>query len=248
MGWHEITAVGSAVRLRHSPVPAVSVSKELRKYPNGLLPSPLNVRSAQLAVAPGNGNSTFGPTAGIPTANFALKALNALNIAFNKTVDSRHLTVPVGLLAIVLSLLLGASHAALPGHGKTVMAAYIAGRRGSVRDAVTVGATVTITHTAGVLILGLLLTVSASLAGEALLRYLGVASGLLIAGIGGALLRSAIQRQRHRDPSVVHHSNHARPLEASRSTPGGSSTRGGRRSAPSRASWGSGRRRPCAPG
>ncbi len=46
----------------------------------------------------------------------------------------------------------------LPGHGKTVMAAYLAGRRGRPRDALVVGATVTATHTAGVLVLGLALT------------------------------------------------------------------------------------------
>jgi hypothetical protein len=42
------------------------------------------------------------------------------------------------------------------------MAAYLAGRRGSTRDAVVVGATVTATHTAGVLLLGLALTASSS--------------------------------------------------------------------------------------
>ena len=57
----------------------------------------------------------------------------------------------------------------LPGHGKTVMAAYIAGRQGTARDAVVVGATVTATHTGGVLLLGLALTVSSSLAGETVL-------------------------------------------------------------------------------
>ena len=50
---------------------------------------------------------------------------------------------------------LGAGHAFLPGHGKTIMAAYLVGRRGRLRDVVTVGATVTLTHTAGVLVIGL---------------------------------------------------------------------------------------------
>ncbi|MCA1657142.1 MAG: hypothetical protein LC713_05465 [Actinobacteria bacterium] len=84
----------------------------------------------------------------------------------------------------------------MPGHGKTVMAAYIAGRRGSVRDAVTVGATVTATHTAGVLLLGLLLSTVATLAGESLLAWLGVTSGLLIAAIGAGLLRVAVRERR----------------------------------------------------
>jgi len=62
---------------------------------------------------------------------------------FDSLVGSRHLTLGVGVLALLLSLVLGASHAALPGHGKTVMAAYLAGKRGTVRDAALVGATVT---------------------------------------------------------------------------------------------------------
>jgi ABC-type nickel/cobalt efflux system permease component RcnA len=83
----------------------------------------------------------------------------------------------------------------LPGHGKTVMAAYIAGRQGSVRDAVLVGATVTATHTGGVLLLGLALTLSSSLAGESVLGYLGVVSGVMIAGLGASLLRGAARRR-----------------------------------------------------
>ena len=103
---------------------------------------------------------------------------------------------------MALAMILGASHALLPGHGKTVMAAYIAGRQGSARDAVIVGATVTATHTGGVLLLGLALTLSTSLAGEVVLGWLGVASGLLIAALGGGLLLGAV---RHRPPVHRHH-------------------------------------------
>ena len=71
-------------------------------------------------------------------------------------------------------MLLGAGHAFLPGHGKTIMAAYLVGRRGSLRDVVTVGATVTLTHTAGVLVLGLLLTTAAAFAPASAERWLGV--------------------------------------------------------------------------
>ena len=121
---------------------------------------------------------------------------------FDDLIGRRDLTLGVGLLAIALALVLGASHALLPGHGKTVMAAYIAGRQGSVRDAVIVGATVTGTHTGGVLVLGLALTLSTSLAGETVLGWLGVASGVLVAVLGVGLLLSAA---RHRGTGLFGH-------------------------------------------
>lgn len=190
IGWREVTAIGDGVHLDHSPVPSRSVSAELRHYPDDLLSSPLDVRSAVLDVLPGPGADT-GAAFALPTSGLADRYLNRLTGTFTGLVGARHLTFGIGLLALLLSLVLGASHAAMPGHGKTVMAAYLAGRHGTTRDALAVGATVTFTHTAGVLALGLLLSASASLAGESILNWLGVVSGLLIAVIGISLLGSA---------------------------------------------------------
>ena len=63
-----------------------------------------------------------------------------------------------GFLAIALgvSFLAGAAHALTPGHGKAVVAAYLAGSRGTIGDAVYLGTVVTVTHTAGVFALGLM--------------------------------------------------------------------------------------------
>ncbi|MEV6478251.1 nickel transporter, partial [Streptomyces sp. NPDC051640] len=69
------------------------------------------------------------------------------------------------------------------------------------RDAVTVGATVTLTHTAGVLVLGLALPVSTHLAGETVLMWLGAASGLLVTAIGLWLLLGAVRGR----PQHNHH-------------------------------------------
>jgi ABC-type nickel/cobalt efflux system permease component RcnA len=99
----------------------------------------------------------------------------------------------VGLLAVLVSLLLGASHAALPGHGKTVMAAYLVGLRGSLRQALGIGLTVTATHTAGVLLLGVALSASRTLAPERVYPWLGLASGLLLVAVGVALLGRALR-------------------------------------------------------
>jgi ABC-type nickel/cobalt efflux system permease component RcnA len=111
-------------------------------------------------------------------------------------IGDREITPVVGALAVLLAVVLGCGHALLPGHGKTVMAAYLAGRRGRPRDALVVGATVTATHTVGVLVLGLAISLSSTLAGDQVLRWLGVASGALVAAIGIVMLRGALRADR----------------------------------------------------
>lgn len=196
IGWHEITAVGDAVSFDRSPFPAKSISDELRRYPGDLLSSPLDVRGGTFSVLPGAGSSTYRLAGRLPVAGPAVKALNQLATSFNEVVGRKDLTVGVGLLALLLSLLLGAGHAFLPGHGKTIMAAYLVGRRGRLRDVVTVGATVTVTHTAGVLILGLLIASTSAFAPTAAEQLLGILSGVIVAGVGVLLLVSAL-RNRH---------------------------------------------------
>ena len=218
VGWHEINAVAVDVGIVDSPVPTSSVTDGLRSYPDDLLSSPLDVRSVTLAIGPtGSISSTIPidePSSDAANARDDLVAsrpgvlgsvVDGVQERFDDLIGRQDLTVGVGLLAIGLSLVLGASHALLPGHGKTVMAAYIAGRQGTARDAVVVGATVTATHTGGVLLLGLGLTVSTALAGETVLNYLGVVSGLLIAALGLAMLVSAVRR---RDEGWLGHGHH----------------------------------------
>ena len=193
IGWREITAAGHGVHIVNPPVPGRSVSDSLRSYPADLLGSPLDQRSARLRVEPGDApgaGATIRLSRGDPVSRWVAAADRKL-----EGLVGGHLTPLVGVLAVLLALVLGAAHAALPGHGKTVMAAYIAGRRGRPRDALTVGAIVTLTHTGGVLVLGLLLTASASLAGEVVLSWLGVASGVLVAAVGVAMLVGVLRRR-----------------------------------------------------
>jgi len=211
IGWREMTAVGHDVRLVNSPLPVGSISDNLRAYPKDLLSSPLDVRSARLTTEPGDGSTTSAagtqgtraPSPGL-FARWTTKAEGALQ----HLVGGRHMTPLVGVLAVLLAIVLGAGHAALPGHGKTVIAVYLTSRAGRVRDAVGVAATVTLTHTGGVLVLGLLLTTVTSLAGEQLLAWLGVLSGLTVAAVGAGMLRAAgvfgaRGRRRSRDLSAA---------------------------------------------
>lgn len=197
IGWREVTATGDGLRIDASDVGAESISAELRAYPEDLLASPQDQRSAQITVAPGSGTAV-APLVALPGTGvgwFDTIAQGAERFV-SGLAGSRELSPAVAGLAVVMSLVLGASHAALPGHGKTVMAAYLAGKQGTRRDAVVVGATVTVTHTAGVLVFGLLISLVATFSPVEALRWLGVVSGLLVAAVGVLLLRTAVVRRR----------------------------------------------------
>ena len=117
----------------------------------------------------------------------------------------------VGFLVVALgvSFLAGAAHALSPGHGKAVVAAYLAGSRGTIGDAVYLGTVVTITHTAGVFALGLIaLYASQYLLVDRLLVWLSFTSGLLIVMIGGWLFWSRWQALRSRDSGEEHQHRH----------------------------------------
>nr|WP_033260312.1 hypothetical protein [Kitasatospora sp. SID7827] len=208
VGWNEITARGDGTALGPCDVPADSVSRELRDYPRDLLDRPEGVTAAAFRARPGSGPGT-APLADAPTTGSTGSWLASLDARLAALGTARHLTLPLGLLAVLLSLVLGAGHALLPGHGKTVMAAYLAGRRGRPRDALTVGATVTLTHTAGVLATGLLLTTVSTLAGDRLLARLGIVSGALVLLVGALLLRDALRSRRaHRAPAAENADRH----------------------------------------
>lgn len=199
-----------------STVPEASPSDELRSYPRDLLDSPRGDIQAEFTAAPGAASAAAG-TAAAPTAGDGLTArLEGLSRHLTALAGAQRLTLPVGLLAVLLAVVLGAGHALLPGHGKTVMAAYLAGRRGGTRDAVTVGATVTLTHTAGVLIVGLCLTAFSSLAGDTVLAWLGVVSGALVALVGAGLLTDAVRRARRRPRGAAGDTGAARTADQAR--------------------------------
>lgn len=208
VGWQEMTARGQGVTLTRSALPTASPTDELRHYPKDPLATPLDQRSATLRTEPGEARSAAATPTVLPGAGPLTVALGKVSTVFDALVGRRELTVPAGLLALLLSLVLGASHAALPGHGKTIMAAYLAGRRGTPRDAITVGVTVTFTHTAGVLALGLALPVATSLAGETVLTWLGLISGLMVTGIGLWLLRAAMSKNSAHQHGHGHHHGH----------------------------------------
>ena len=109
--------------------------------------------------------------------------------ALSDMLRSEELSLGLILAALALALFLGAAHGLEPGHGKTIVAAYLVGARGTVSNALFLGGIVTLTHTFSVILLGLVaLFASQYILPEQIFPYLGTASGLLIMGLGTWLL------------------------------------------------------------
>ncbi len=107
-------------------------------------------------------------------------------------------------LALGVAFFLGAAHALTPGHGKTIVAAYLVGSRGTIWDAVYLGSVVTLTHTSSVFILGFLtLFASRYVLIDRIYPWLSVVSGLLVVAMGIWLLRL-----RWRGAGHDHHHDH----------------------------------------
>jgi nickel/cobalt exporter len=202
VGWHAVVAEpghGTAVR---SDVPSADPTDELRHYPQDALSSPADVRAATLTVAPGSG-TVAAPDGEQRSGSGGQEREDVLSRAFSDAAAGQ------GVLALLLltAFAWGAIHALSPGHGKAMVAAYLVGARGTARHAAALGATVTITHTAGVFALGLVaLGLSEYVLPEDLYPWLNLVSGLLVVGVGVFVLRKNLRRRRHH-----HHRHHHHP-------------------------------------
>lgn len=123
--------------------------------------------------------------------------------------------LPLGTLAIALALavMLGGLHALTPGHGKTLVAAYLVGSRGTVRHAAALGAIVTFTHTASVIVVGLVaLFASQFIVPNVLVPILQVVSGVLVVAMGARLVwQRWVAFRRGRSGDDAHSHNHDHP-------------------------------------
>jgi ABC-type nickel/cobalt efflux system permease component RcnA len=188
IGWREITVIARAgARLVTSSAPATSRSDELRAYPKDLLRSPLDVRRATVAFEP-------GAEAAAAPAIEATVAPRHVGGGFESLIERGDLSAGVILLSLLIAGFWGAAHALTPGHGKALVAGYLVGTKGRPRDAVLLGATVTITHTAGVFGLGLVtLLLSQFIVPDQLYPWLTLVSGLLVVAVGLGVLRQRLR-------------------------------------------------------
>jgi len=206
IGWREITvAARDGARLVDASVPAQSRSDELRAYPKSLLASPLDVRSASARLVPGSGQ-------GAPPPLDDRAAPIHRGGGFEALVARGELSVGVVVLSLLVATFWGAAHALTPGHGKALVAGYLIGTRGRPRDAVLLGAAVTVTHTAGVFGLGLVtLLLSRFIVPDQLYPWLTLVSGLLVVGVGTAVLWQRLGARRahhHHHPHDHDHHHH----------------------------------------
>jgi len=129
--------------------------------------------------------SAATPLATVPAVNLVANRQATPRSRFTELVTAQDLSLWFLFSAAVIAMGLGALHALEPGHGKTIVAAYLVGSRGTARHAALLGAIVTVSHTAGVFALGAItLYASRYIVPEQLYPWLGAFSGVTIAALG----------------------------------------------------------------
>jgi len=193
LGWQEVIAVADpGITILQSSVPAPDRSRALADYPTELLRSPPQVLEADVHFRRESLPHVVAPAGTLPpAAGQALDTGSHLptpRSAFTALVATQPFSLGMVGLALAVAVGLGALHALEPGHGKTVVAAYLVGTRGTPRHALYLGLIVTATHTAGVYLLGAVtLSLSHYIVPERLYPWLGGMSGVIITGLGCGL-------------------------------------------------------------
>ena len=192
IGWREVTLTArDGGRVVASTVPATSASDALHAYPSDLLRSPLDVSSAGATIA-------LGSARGAPPSIGATEAPAHVGGGFESLIQRGRPSIGALLLALAIAAFWGAAHALTPGHGKALIAAYLVGTKGRPRDAILLGGTVTVTHTAGVFALGFVtLGLSAFVVPERLYPWLTLVSGVLVIVVGASVLAQRLRSRGH---------------------------------------------------
>jgi nickel/cobalt transporter (NicO) family protein len=130
--------------------------------------------------------------------------------ALTRLLHQQQLTGWMIAAGLGIAFVLGAAHALTPGHGKTIVAAYLVGSRGTLKHAAFLGAIVTFTHTVSVFLLGLAtLFLFQYVVPQKVTQVLGAISGLSIVAIGGWMLYKRLQRSHSHSHDHVHSHAHA---------------------------------------
>ena len=215
IGWREIVVLGDGVTVAGTDAAASAggAADRLSTYPTDLLTQPPDMRSTSFQVKLGGpelpgwaapdalpvadampGGAPGGAITAAPSGAPGAAVPGGVGENLAAFIDVTDLTPLAVLVSLAIAFALGIVHALSPGHGKTIMAAYLVGGRGSSRQAVGLGLAVAVSHTLGVLVLaGITLGASSVLPPERLYPILGVLSGALVIAIGASLLWSRLR-------------------------------------------------------
>ncbi len=127
-----------------------------------------------------------------------------------ETLYQQNISFSVLLMILFVAFILGALHALGPGHGKSLMAAYLVGSKGRIRDAIVLALTLTVTHVFSVIILGFIaLWIADFFMPEKMAKWMGLFSGISIISIGIWLFYSRFKAMRNSSPGHSH--DHCHP-------------------------------------
>ncbi len=184
IGWAEIVVTGAAA----AGIPSTSPSDILTAYPNG---TPSDVRTATITLE----DRVVSEVVDDAPSGSGGSLVDRLGSTLEQVGSTG------GLVAITAAIALGAVHALAPGHGKTLMAAYLVGRNGTGRQATGLGLAVAVSHTLGVAVLGLITaTASTRFRPEAVYPWLATGSAIIVTGLGVVMLVRAVRGRRHVHP------------------------------------------------
>jgi nickel/cobalt exporter len=203
IGWREIVVLPSTGAKLSGDFPTRDVSSALTNYPADQISSPLDTSSVSFSFDA----TTAVRAPALSDIPIAAKAPERSGTAFASLINADSLTLKVIILALLAAFAFGALHAVEPGHGKTMVAAYFVGVKGTARQALSLGLIVAATHTVGVLAIGLLAIFGSQyILPETLYPWLSLASGLMVLALG---LRLLAQRSGGR---ILHKLSHALPF------------------------------------
>ncbi|HEY4359931.1 MAG TPA: sulfite exporter TauE/SafE family protein [Bryobacteraceae bacterium] len=213
-GWKEIVIRGtSGVEIETASHSALDRSQMLQRYPpDAVTTAPQDLR-AEVSWKSGTSTNPPGiialaqppPVAFDTTTPITAPTKQVSNDFLSRLLNRKEIGVGWMLIGLAVAFGMGGAHALTPGHGKTIVAAYLVGSRGTMKQAAFLGGMVTFTHTITVFLLGIATLLFSNFvdAGKTS-RVLGVISGVAIVAVGATLFYRRLRTLLH----VHHHHGH----------------------------------------
>ncbi len=229
-GWKEIVILADeGATLQRASQTGKDVSKGLTQYPPDPTVAPPQDLRAELqwsverpivaerkptviVPVPQPARAPVGPPPAAATPAAAPPGTVVRGDFLSRLLHEREITPWMILVGIAVAFVLGAAHALTPGHGKTIVAAYLVGSRGTLKHAIFLGGMVTVTHTISVFALGLAtLFLFKYVMPEKIVQALGAISGLSIVAVGAWMITKRLKAVRHQyqhEHHLAHHHHH----------------------------------------